>query len=58
MIGFIEHIFTITINYSAIANYPLHKSLGQASFSSLYSHLLSSLLVLSTTQIKLTQVHS
>jgi hypothetical protein len=37
MIVFIEHFFTITINYSAIAN--LHNSLGHAPFSSLYSQL-------------------
>jgi hypothetical protein len=38
MIGFIEHFFTITINYSAITN--LHNSLGHAQFSSLFSQLL------------------
>jgi hypothetical protein len=38
MTGFIEHFFTITINYISISN--LHNSLGHAPFSSLYSQLL------------------
>jgi hypothetical protein len=38
MIVFIEHFFTITINYSAIAN--LHNSLGHAPPSFSYSQLL------------------
>jgi hypothetical protein len=38
MIGFIEHFFTTTINYSAITN--LHNSLGHAPFSSLFCQLL------------------
>jgi hypothetical protein len=38
MIGFIEHFFTITINYSAIIN--LQNSLGQAPFSSYYARRL------------------
>jgi hypothetical protein len=37
MIGFIEHFFTITINYSVITN--LDSPLGHAPFSSLYSQL-------------------
>jgi hypothetical protein len=45
MIGFMEHFFTVTINYSAIAN--LHNSLGRAPFSSLYSQLLPACLSLS-----------
>jgi hypothetical protein len=40
MIGFIEHFFTIAINYSAIDN--LHNSLGHAPFLPLYSQLLLS----------------
>jgi hypothetical protein len=40
MIGFIEHFFIITVNYSATAN--LHSSLGNAPFSFLYSQLLLS----------------
>jgi hypothetical protein len=35
MFGFIEHYFTIAINYSAIAN--LHNSLGHTRFSSMFS---------------------
>jgi hypothetical protein len=46
MIRFIEHFFTITINYSAITN--LHHSLRRAPFSSLYSQLLNSDLILAT----------
>jgi hypothetical protein len=38
VIGFIEHFFTITINYSTIAN--LHSSLGHVPFLSMYSQLL------------------
>jgi hypothetical protein len=38
MMWFIEHFFTVTINYSATTY--LHNSLGHAPFSSLYSQLL------------------
>jgi hypothetical protein len=37
MIGFVEHLFTVTINYSAIVN--LQNLLGHVPFLSLYSSL-------------------